>query len=107
MSASPARVAAEGLLLDLRVAPGASRTAVAGVETDAAGVARLKLRIAAPPVDGAANEAVIAFLAKAFKRPKRDLDLTKGQTSRSKTVLIRGAADALMARLDALLGDAR
>lgn len=107
MTGSPARAAADGLLLDLRVAPGASRTEAAGVETDAAGAVRLKLRIAAPPVDGAANAAVIAFLAKAFKRPKRDFALTKGQTSRSKTVLIRGAADELKARLDALLGDAR
>lgn len=103
---APVRAVADGIALDLRVAPGAARTKIAGVETDGAGVPRLKLRISAPPVDGAANAAALAFLAKAFKRPKRACALTHGDKNRSKTVFIEGDADELLARLRELLGEA-
>ncbi len=106
MSRGPAEATADGVLLRLRVQPGASKTAVAGIETDAAGVVRLKLRVQAPPVDGAANAAVTAFLAKRLGRPKRDVALTQGQKSRSKTVRIAGPADAILERLAALIGEA-
>lgn len=101
----PARPTEGGLLLDLRVSPGAGKTAVAGIETDAAGVARLKLRVAAPPVDGAANTAVTAFLAKALGLSKRDCVLTHGRKSRSKTVKISGDAADLKGRVQALAGE--
>ncbi len=106
MPVCPARATAEGMLVDLRIAPGAARTAPLGVEVDAAGVARLKLRISAPPVDGAANAAAIAWLAKALGVAKRDCALTHGHKSRSKTVRIKGASAELLARLETLLGDA-
>ena len=51
---------------------------------------RLKIRITAPPVDGAANEAVIAFLAEKLEVPKRSLEISRGQTGKQKTVLCRG-----------------
>ncbi len=105
MTPTPARPTEGGLLLDLRVSPGAGRTAVAGVETDAAGVARLKLRVAAPPVDGAANAAVTVFLAKALGLSKRACVLTRGAKSRSKTVRISGDAADLAARVQALAGE--
>lgn len=104
MGASPARATSDGILLDLRVSPGAGRTAVAGVESDAMGVLRLRLRVAAPPVDGAANAAVLAFLAKAFGRPKRACALTQGHKNRSKTVKIDGAPADLLATAAALTG---
>ena len=49
---------------------------------------RIKLRIASPAVDGQANRAVIAFLAKAFGVPKRDIRISLGESVRPKTVLI-------------------
>lgn len=100
--ASPARPIAGGVRLDIRVTPGAGKTGAAGLETGADGVARLKLRIAAPPVDGAANTAALVFLAKAAGRPKRHCALTRGRKNRSKTVEITGAPDAILARLQKL-----
>lgn len=73
------------LLLTLRVQPGAKRTEVAGSLGDA-----LKIRLAAPPVDGKANEALIAFLAEAFGVPVRNVTLVSGHTSRSKRVRVDG-----------------
>lgn len=105
MTPGPARAGADGVLLNLRVVPGAARTEAAGVEVDAAGVARLKLRIAAPPADGAANKAAIAFLAKALGAPRRHCVLTRGRKGRSKTVTIEGAPQALLARIEELWGE--
>ncbi|MGZ0189308.1 MAG: DUF167 domain-containing protein [Alphaproteobacteria bacterium] len=100
-----ARPTADGILLHLRVSPGAGHTKPAGFATDDAGIARLKLRISAPPVDGAANAAVIAYLAKTLGLAKRDCTLTQGLKSRSKTVTIKGAPDALLAHISQVFGD--
>jgi hypothetical protein len=74
------------ITLTLHVQPGAKRTEVAGLHGDA-----LKIRLAAPPVDGQANEALIAFLADAFGVPKRQVELLSGHASRSKRVRVHGA----------------
>lgn len=87
---------AEGVLLRIRVVPRASRTAVSGVQGDA-----LKIRLQAPPVDGAANEALVSFLAEALDIKRNAITLERGQASRNKAVLIRGSADAI--RPDRLL----
>jgi len=50
----------------------------------------LKVRLTAPPVDGAANEALIALLAQRLGLPKRDIHIVHGATSRHKVVEIRG-----------------
>jgi hypothetical protein len=71
------------LVLSLHVQPGAKRTEVAGVHGDA-----LKIRLAAPPVEGKANAALIRFLADAFGVPQRSVTLLRGETSREKTVQI-------------------
>lgn len=77
----------------VRVQPRASRTEVAGLHGDA-----LKIRLAAPPVDGAANEALTLFLADTFAVPKRFVRILVGEASRSKVVEIDGvAADAVRA----------
>lgn len=102
----PVRIAKTGVLLDIRVAPGAAKTVIGGVEADAAGVSRLKLRINAPPVDGAANKAVIAYVAKALKLPKRDISLASGAKARSKTLALQGEADDLLAKIKAWIEDA-
>jgi uncharacterized protein (TIGR00251 family) len=90
---------AAGVTLRVRVIPRAGRTAVAGTRDGA-----LLIRLAAAPVDGAANDALIAFLAELFDRPKRDVTLLSGQTSRDKRIAIAGVTEtAAGARLADIL----
>jgi uncharacterized protein (TIGR00251 family) len=77
------RASGNGVLLTLHIQPGAKKTEVVGLHGDA-----LKLRLAAPPVDGKANETLIAFLADRLDVSKSQLSLVSGQTSRSKRVAI-------------------
>ena len=72
-------------VLDIRVIPRAPRSRVDGTRGDA-----LLIRLAAPPVDGAANAALIAFLAEALDLPRRDITLVSGERSRDKRVRIIG-----------------
>ena len=74
-----------GVTLSLRVVPRAKRSAIDGVVEGA-----LRLRIAAPPVEGAANKAVIAYLAAMLGVPKRDINLLSGGQSRQKGFRING-----------------
>jgi hypothetical protein len=75
----------------VRVQPRASRTEVAGVHGDA-----LKVRLQAPPVDGAANAALVIFLAETFAVSRSDVRILAGDNARSKIVEIAGvAADAV------------
>jgi uncharacterized protein (TIGR00251 family) len=76
----------DGWLLTLHIQPGAKKSEVVGLHGDA-----LKVRVASPPVDGKANEALIAFIADQFGLPKRAVQLVKGDTSRAKTVLVASA----------------
>ena len=75
-----------GTLLSLYVQPGASRTVIKGIYQD-----RLKLSVQAPPVEGAANTAVIEFLSKALAIAKNKIHLVSGETSRMKNVWIEDA----------------
>lgn len=81
------RASGDGVLLTLHIQPGAKKSEVVGPHGDA-----LKLRLAAPPVDGKANEALIAFLAGELGIPKSQLSLVSGQTSRSKRVAVKNIA---------------
>lgn len=72
---------AGGVVLFVRAQPGARRTEVTGVHDGA-----LKVRIAAPPVDDRANEALIVFLAKAFDLRRSSVTIRSGSTSRRKRV---------------------
>lgn len=74
---------ANTLTLALHVQPGAKRTEVAGLHGDA-----LKIRLAAPPVDGKANTTLLAFLADSFGVPARQTTLLRGSSSREKLVRI-------------------
>ncbi|MBI2961228.1 MAG: YggU family protein [Betaproteobacteria bacterium] len=74
---------AQGWLLAIHAQPGAKRSEVAGLHGDS-----LKIRIAAPPVEGKANAALIAFLAEALRVPRRSLSVIKGETSRDKLVRV-------------------
>ena len=83
------RETALGVELLLLVQPRASRTRLVG-EHDG----RLKVQVASPPVDGAANAALLEFLSEQLHLPKRELSVATGETGRRKTVLARGARAA-------------
>jgi uncharacterized protein len=88
-----------GLTFAIRVIPRAGRTTIAGVRGNA-----LAIRLAAAPVDGAANDALIAFLAETFDRPRRDITIISGYTSRDKRVAIAGLTESQFAeRLNDIL----
>jgi uncharacterized protein (TIGR00251 family) len=93
---------AKGYILRLTVAPGAQRTQVMGLYGD-----RLKVRLAAPPEKGAANQELIAFLAKALNLPKSSLKLTSGAQSRTKVVAVYDLSPDLGERLDRLMPEPR
>lgn len=76
----------ESITLTLHVQPGAKQTTVAGLHGDA-----LKIRLAAPPIEGRANEALLRFIADSFKVPLRDVELKQGGQSRHKRVEVRGS----------------
>lgn len=71
--------------LEVRVAPRASRAAIVGVHAGA-----LKVALTAPPVDGAANAALIELLADELGVPKRAVEITRGERSKNKTVRVTG-----------------
>jgi uncharacterized protein (TIGR00251 family) len=75
--------------LEVRVIPRAKRTEIAGRRGSA-----LLVRLAAPPVDGAANDALRAFLAERLGVPQRQVAIVRGATSRDKTVAIEGVSAA-------------
>lgn len=77
------------LFVSVRVVARASRSVAAG-EHDGA----LKLRIAAPPVDGAANEEVVKLIAKIFGVSRGQVSIVSGQTSRLKRISVDGLKDA-------------
>jgi hypothetical protein len=88
-----------GARLRVRVTPRAKRTALAGL-TEVDCKPALAIRLAAPPVDGAANAALLAFLADTLKMPKSSLRILSGETSRLKIVAVRGiSADDLHDRI--------
>ena len=73
----------EDLLLSIKVQPRASKDELAEILGDS-----LKVRITAPPVDGAANKHLIAFLAKVFKVSKSQVTLISGETGRDKRLRV-------------------
>lgn len=93
-----------GTRLAVRITPKASRSAITGLAVDAEGRTALGIRIAAPPVDGAANEAVIAFLAKALKLRKSALRIASGETARLKLIDLDCDTDEIGRRLESLIG---
>lgn len=82
----------DGVVLSLHIQPGARKTEISGIHGNA-----LKIRLAAPPVDGKANDALLAFLARTLGLPKSRVLLVSGQTSRSKRVAVTGLSSAEIA----------
>jgi len=79
------RESSDGVLLAIKLQPRASRNQICGTLGN-----ELKISVAAPPVDAAANAALINLLAEILDCSRSNIALTRGQTSRHKTVLVRG-----------------
>ena len=96
-SGSSAASGTGGCLVSVRVTPRASATELLGIADG-----RLRVRLQAPPVDGAANEALIRFLAALASVPKSAVSVRRGATARDKTVCI---AERSAAAVRALLAE--
>lgn len=89
--------APDGAVIDIKVIPRAGRTMVAGTRDNA-----LLVRLAAAPVDGAANAELIALLAEVLNVPRRNIAVIAGEKSRTKKVKVLGvSAAAVRTRLQA------
>lgn len=89
-----------GAILQVRVQPRASRNGIVGWQDGA-----LKIRLTAPPVEGAANAALISFLAESLALKRAQLRLVSGETARLKRLEFEGLSqEELQARIDTLIG---
>lgn len=92
--------AGEVTRLTVRIVPRASRDVVVGMRSGA-----LLVRVTAPPVDGAANEALIRVLSRRLGVARTAVSIATGRTSRVKVVVVRGLAEAeTLRRLSAVPG---
>lgn len=90
----------DAVVLTLHIQPGAKKTEIVGLHG-----AALKIRLAAPPVDGKANAALIAFIAAKVGAGRTAVELLSGETSRAKRVRIAGMSEAAVrAALQPLAG---
>jgi uncharacterized protein (TIGR00251 family) len=80
------RCTGEVITLTLHVQPGAKRSEICGLHGEA-----LKLKLAAPPIEGRANEALLKYIAGLFDVPTRQVELKQGAQSRHKVVAIIGS----------------
>ncbi len=80
---------AAGVRFNVRVQPRASRTEVAGTQGDA-----VKIRVAAPPVEGAANQELVGFIAKRLGVAKSAVRILRGERGRDKLVEVEGVSEA-------------
>ena len=79
--------------LPIKLTPGASADRIDGWDVDAEGRPVLKVRVRARPVEGEANSALVAFLAKTLGVPRRDVTLARGGQSRLKMIEVAGLDD--------------
>ena len=98
------REAPGGIVLAIRATPKAGRDSIEGVVAADDGSARLAVRLAAPPSDGAANEALVRLIAKAFGVARRDVRLESGVSSRLKRLHVSGDPAGLAATLQRITG---
>ncbi len=95
----PLQETSDRVILTVRLTPNGRRDRIESVETDAAGRKFLKIRVSAPPVDGAANTALIRLLAKSLKLPKSAIRIQSGESSRLKRLAITGEASDIRQKL--------
>jgi uncharacterized protein (TIGR00251 family) len=105
-TAAPYAADKNGVRLTVRLTPRASRDAVDGIVQGADGRPALQIRLNAPPVDGAANQALIAFLADALRLRKADIVIRSGQSSRLKVLHLIGDGARIVAKLESWMGQA-
>ncbi len=96
------RAGLAGVSLAVRAQPGARKTAILGVFGEGR-TAQLKIAVQAPPLEGRANQALAAFLAELFRLPRNAVELTAGESARSKVFFLRGVT---LAQVETVL-DAR
>jgi uncharacterized protein len=87
----------DGVIVKIYVQPKSSKNEIIGLHDDA-----IKIRLTAPPVDNAANEMCVKFLAKHFGVPKSSINIISGHTGRHKQIFIRHEADQRPAYPDSL-----
>ena len=97
---APFRATASGIVVEIWVMPRASRDQIGGLHGD-----RIKVAVSAPPVDGAANEAVRIALAKALGVSKSQVEVLHGHKGRQKTLAVCGDPGLLSAKAKALVGN--
>jgi uncharacterized protein len=100
LAVRPWSVAADGVLLAVRLTPKGGRDSVDGVEQLADGRSVLKLRVRAPASEGEANAALVRLVARAIGVAPRDVELAAGTSSRVKRLRIAGDGAALAAALE-------
>jgi uncharacterized protein (TIGR00251 family) len=83
----PIRDSAQGVTFQVKVQPRAKKNAITGKVGDA-----LKVSLTAPPIDGRANEACIAFFAELLNVPRSSVTIAAGHSSRSKVIRVAGIA---------------
>lgn len=94
---SAIRAGTGGVEIDVQVVPRASRSRVVGLHGD-----RVKVQLAAPPVDGAANAELVELLGDVLGVARRSIAIVRGETSKRKTVRIENAdVDAIRRALEA------
>lgn len=94
------RIVDDGIVLAIRLTPRAGRDALDGIVLLADGSEVAVVRVRAAPVEGAANDALVAFLARTLKVPKRSITLIAGARARLKQVHITGDASWLSRRIE-------
>lgn len=102
---SPFTAVPDGVTVVVRLTPRASRAAVEGAARDADGSSVLKVRVTAPPADGAANAALVKLLAKRWRVPARSITIAMGARDRRKLVHVAGDPEALMRTVVAVSGE--
>ena len=103
MTALPWSQSTTGLRLMVRLTPRGGRNALGGIRKDEAGRAQLLARVSSPPVEGAANAALIKLVAKTLGLPKSAVTLAASETARVKTPEISGDPEALEQALKRLI----
>lgn len=103
MVAGPCAERPDGVSLAIRLTPRAGREGLDGLVATPDGGLAVQIRLAAPPVEGAANAALLGFLARSLGLRRSDVTLLAGARSRLKRVHLAGPPAALAARIDAWL----
>lgn len=89
----------DDVILTIRLTPNAGRNQIGEVDADTTRRPYLKIRVSAPPVDGAANKALIKLLSKTLGLPKSAIQFKSGESTRLKRLTITGEASEIREKL--------